>query len=120
MTITLNAAYATFAAGASVDLDNATEAALVSQGRAVYTVNPGSVFAPLTAVEQQALRKNAGGGISGFTVATYDGSNRCTGYVRGLITYVITYPANKLVVTGSDGSVMTATIDGSNRFTAVA
>jgi len=56
MTITLNFAYATYAAGATVDLDNATEAALVAQGRAAYTTNPGTYFGPLTAAEQQNLR----------------------------------------------------------------
>jgi hypothetical protein len=59
MTILLLRPYATFAQGATVDLDNATEAALVAQGRATFTVNPGSAFAPLTAVEQQALRDGA-------------------------------------------------------------
>jgi hypothetical protein len=56
MTITLNAPYSVYASGASVDLDNATEAALVAQGRAVYTVNPGSVFFPFTPKEIQDQR----------------------------------------------------------------
>ena len=59
MTILLLRPYATYAQGATVDLDNATEASLVAQGRATYTVNPGSAFAPLTAVEQQDLRDGA-------------------------------------------------------------
>ena len=69
MTITLNAPYAAFAGGASVDLDNATEAALVAQGRAVYTSNPGAVFIPLTPTEQQALRDSVS-----FTQALASGS----------------------------------------------
>jgi hypothetical protein len=56
MTITLNAPYSIYVSGASVDLDNATEAALVVQGRAVYTVNPGSVFFPQTPKEIQDQR----------------------------------------------------------------
>ena len=56
MTILLLRPYATFAQGSTIDLDNATEAALVGQGRATYTVNPGSAFAPLTATEQQRTR----------------------------------------------------------------
>mgnify|MGYP000157890029 FL=1 len=56
MTILLLRPYSTHAQGATVDLDNATEAALVAQGRATYTVNPGSSFTPLTPAEQQTLR----------------------------------------------------------------
>ena len=56
MTVLLLRPYATFAEGATIDLDNATEASLVAQGRATYTVNPGPDFSPLTAVEQQVLR----------------------------------------------------------------
>lgn len=56
MTIVLNAPYAVYAGGTTVTLDNATEAALVAQGRAAYAVNPGAVFQPLTAQEQQSLR----------------------------------------------------------------
>lgn len=57
MTITLNAPYATYGTGVSVDLDNATEAALVAQGRATFVLgSAASAFAPLTAVEQQTLR----------------------------------------------------------------
>ena len=56
MTILLLRPYSTYAQGATVDLDNATEAALVAQGRATYTVNPGSNFAPLTPTEHQTLR----------------------------------------------------------------
>ena len=55
MTILLLRPYATFAQGSTIDLDNATEAALVGQGRATYTVNPGSAFSPLTVTEQQEL-----------------------------------------------------------------
>jgi hypothetical protein len=55
MTIRLLAPYGLFANAATVDLDNATEAALVSQGRAVYTVNPGATFQPLTPALQQAV-----------------------------------------------------------------
>jgi hypothetical protein len=57
MTIILSQSYGTYANGATVDLDNATEAALVAQGRAVYSgTSPGPVFSPLTAQEQQTLR----------------------------------------------------------------
>lgn len=56
MTILLLRPYATFAQGATVNLDNATEASLVAQGRATYTVDPGPAFEPLTATEQQDLR----------------------------------------------------------------
>jgi hypothetical protein len=56
MTIILSQPYATFAIGETVDLDNATEAALVAQGRARYTANPGPAFEPLTAAEQQTVR----------------------------------------------------------------
>lgn len=59
MTVTLLKPYATYAQGASVDLDNATEASLVTQGRATYTANPGNAFSPLTAAEQQSLRDGA-------------------------------------------------------------
>jgi hypothetical protein len=60
MTVLLLRPYATFAQGATVDLDNATEASLVAQGRATYTVNPGPAFEPLTAAEQQTLRHGGG------------------------------------------------------------
>ena len=56
MTITLKFPYATYAQGATVTLDNATEAALVDQQRASYTVNSGTSFQPLTPAEQQTLR----------------------------------------------------------------
>lgn len=56
MAIRLLFPYSTDVAGATVDYDNATEAALVAQGRAVYTTNPGAAFQPLTAQEQQAYR----------------------------------------------------------------
>ena len=57
MTVQLLFPYATFGTGASVDLDNATEAALVAQKRAVYVgTSPGPVFMPLTPTEQQNLR----------------------------------------------------------------
>lgn len=59
MTIILSVPYSTFAAGATVDLDNATEAALVVQGLGAYTVNPGPAFFPLTGVEQQNVRDQA-------------------------------------------------------------
>ncbi len=55
MTIILIRPYATFGQGETVDLDNSTEAALVAQGRATYTVDPGPNFEPLTATEQQEL-----------------------------------------------------------------
>ena len=69
MTVLLLRSYATFAQGAIVDLDNATEAALVNQGRATYTVNPGPVFDPLTASEQQALRDSNVGSFTAAQVA---------------------------------------------------
>jgi hypothetical protein len=56
MSVTLIFPYATYAAGATVTLDNATETALVGQGRATFVANPGTSFAPLTPVEQQTLR----------------------------------------------------------------
>jgi hypothetical protein len=57
MTVQLLLPYATFAIGASVDLDNATEAALVAQRRAVYVgTSPGPIFMPLTPNETQTLR----------------------------------------------------------------
>lgn len=59
MTVLLSKPYATYAQGATVDLDNATEASLVAQGLGVYTTNPGSTFFPLTAKEQQASRDMA-------------------------------------------------------------
>lgn len=60
MTVTLLKPYAAYAQGASVDLDNATEASLVAQTLATYTTNPGSSYYPLTAVEVQALRDGGG------------------------------------------------------------
>jgi hypothetical protein len=75
MTIILSAPYGTYASGATVDLDNATEAALVAQGRAAYSgSSPGAVFSPLTPVEQQALRDNGttatgGGSLTSSQVA---------------------------------------------------
>lgn len=59
MTILLLKPYATYARGATIDLDNATETAMVAQGLATYTVNPGGAFFPLTAKEQQDLRDMA-------------------------------------------------------------
>jgi len=57
MTVLLLRPYATFAQGATVDLDNATEAALVGQERASYVgASPGAAFAPLTPQEMQAVR----------------------------------------------------------------
>jgi lysophospholipase L1-like esterase len=57
MTIILSQSYGAYANGATVDLDNATEAALVAQGRASYSgTAPTSAFQPLTAAEQQNLR----------------------------------------------------------------
>lgn len=87
MTILLLRPYATFAQGATVDLDNATEAALVGQGRATYTVNPGPFFSPLTAAEQQLARD---GGASTLTLAqteAFSGAGTiltAAGGVRGL------------------------------------
>jgi hypothetical protein len=59
MTITLLQPYATYTNGSTVALDNATETALVAQGRAKFVLNSGSAFQPLTAVEQQALKSSA-------------------------------------------------------------
>lgn len=56
MTIILTRSYATFAQGATVDLDNSTEAALVAQGRATLLLNQGPNFQPLTANQQQLLQ----------------------------------------------------------------
>jgi hypothetical protein len=70
MTVTLLQPYAAIANGATVTLDNATEAALVAQGRATFTVNPGTSFQPLTPVEQQNLRYIYVGVWSGRPAAT--------------------------------------------------
>lgn len=59
MTVLLLRPYATFAQGATIDVDNATEASLVAQGFATYTINPGPAFGPLTAAEQQILRDSS-------------------------------------------------------------
>lgn len=56
MSVLLRRAYATYAAGETVNLDNETEATLVAQSFGSYVVNPGSAFFPLTAAEQQNLR----------------------------------------------------------------
>lgn len=64
MTVLLLKPYATFAQGATIDLDNATEASLVAQGLATYTANLGATFLPLTAAEQQAIRDGGGETLS--------------------------------------------------------
>jgi hypothetical protein len=97
MTITLNAPYATFASGASVDLDNATEAALVAQGRAVYSVNPGSVFFPLTPKEVQDLRDSAP------VVAQSAVAASITGTLTATTLATVTIPAGQI---GANGQVL--------------
>jgi len=70
MTILLLRPYATFAQGETVDLDNATEAALVAQGRASYVgTSLGGVFAPLTAAEQQNVM-DSGAATAGNAMLT--------------------------------------------------
>jgi hypothetical protein len=87
MTILLLQPYATFAKGETVSLDNATEAALVDQQLAEYTLDPGPVFFTLTAAEQQRLRDaladdfgSGGGGGGGDDVTAWGGF---TGGVSG-------------------------------------
>lgn len=64
MSVLLSKPYSTFASGSTVDLDNATEAALVAQGLGTYVANPGSAFGTLSAAEQQKLRD---GGLNTFS-----------------------------------------------------
>jgi lysophospholipase L1-like esterase len=69
MTVLLLQPYGTDPKGATRDYDNATEAALVAQGMATYTSNPGSSFGPLTPTEVQAIR-DAGIGVQGTVAVT--------------------------------------------------
>lgn len=66
MTVILNAPYAVYSAGDTVNVDDATEAALVAQGRASYIVSNAGQFQPLTPAEQQTLRD---GGLATLTAA---------------------------------------------------
>lgn len=64
MTVLLSKPYATYASGATIDLDNATEASIVAQGIGVYTTNPGAAFLPLTPAEQQQIRDGGAATLS--------------------------------------------------------
>jgi hypothetical protein len=101
MTIILTRSYATFAQGATVDLDNSTEAALVAQGRATYTVNPGPNFEPLTATEQQEL---ADGTSSVAALAATGSIVTSTGAVFGLseVSPVVAVTATSTAFTGAN------------------
>jgi len=99
MTVLLNAPYGAFGAGASVDLDNATEAALVAQGRASYTINPGSLYAPLTPTEQQNLRDAlpwlaSSGYMMGYTTGPQQKTDADANESAAL--YTLNIPANTL------------------------
>jgi hypothetical protein len=96
MTITLNTPYSVYGAGATVDLDNATEAALVAQNRAVYTVNPGSVFFPLTPKEIQELRDSAPSASQSAVAASI------TGTLTATTLATVTIPAGQI---GPNGQV---------------
>ena len=57
-----------------------------------------------------------GSGTNDLSNVTYDGSNRCTGYQVGTITYTITYPNSTLIrVTASNNQRKDITLDGSGR-----
>lgn len=55
MAVRLTIPYGPFATGSVVDFDNATEASLVAQARAVYVFTEGTTFEPLTATQQAVL-----------------------------------------------------------------
>lgn len=72
MSVTFLKPYATYAVGATVALDDSTEASLVAQGFAVYSVpNAGSTF-PLTPPEQQEARSLLAGGVQMLTDTPQD------------------------------------------------
>lgn len=55
-----------------------------------------------------------------ITGCTYDGSGNLTGFARGGVTYVVAYPdSTHATITGSDGSLVTITLDGSGRVVSV-
>lgn len=69
MTVLLTKPYGLYNAGATIDLDNVTEAAIVGQGLGIYTVNPGSSYSPLTAAEQQDVHDKLATVVTGTTSA---------------------------------------------------
>lgn len=112
MTITLSFAYATYAAGATVDLDNATEAALVAQGRAAYTTNPGAYFGPLTAAEQQNLRDcGAGDGTLTSTMVSALSREVRASYALNAIPDYMVVPNPTVAPTGvADANITAGTL----------
>ena len=71
----------------------------------------------ITPAQFNAIKSGSASATSSFTGATYETSGlfRCLGYVAGGVTYSIAYSTGLIVVTGSDGSTKTITVDGSNR-----
>lgn len=82
------------------------------------TAKPKNIYNEFDKGESQALAAGAGVGVSGIT---YDGSNRCTGFTLGSVTYTITgWGSSTVTVNGSDGSIRTISFDGSGRINGVA
>lgn len=81
---------------------------------------PAAIPVPLVAnsVQGQALLSlvNGSAGLSGVT---YDGSNKVTGFVAGGVTYTVAYASGSITVTGSDGSSVVVSLDGSGRISGV-
>lgn len=81
-------------------------------------VGPGGKWVEVADQPSQSGLINRGS--AGLSGVTYDGSNRATAFAFAGVSYAVTYPAGQIVVTGSDGSVQTVTLDGSGRIQAVA
>lgn len=109
-------------AGSSYSVSDAFGAFLVGAGLAAdpYRVltPPPSELSQAQVTAAQALVSGAGTSLSG---ATYDGSNRCTGFTLGTVSYNITgWGGSTVTVAGSDGSSRAISLDGSGRIAEVA
>lgn len=75
----------------------------------------------IVTVTMSATVQDSVSGAGNPAAATYDGSNRVTGFAINSVTFTVTgWGTSSIVVAGSDGSTKTITLDGSGRFLAAA
>jgi hypothetical protein len=95
----------------------ANDSSVYGYTRAV--VNDGGVTTGFISDTGVVTTLSGGATGNGFTGATYDGSNRVTGYSSGGNTYTVTYPTSTSIVVTGGGTTTTITLDGSGRITSV-
>lgn len=89
---------------------------------ALASINAAKVTAIAAAesAAQSAAAAQISLGSTGLSAVTHDGSNRVTGFVLADVTYVVSgWGTSQILITGSNGTTRTITLDGSGRINAV-